>query len=57
MQKILSAIILVIVTFAFTSSALAANNQQAELYNQSCSQQIELADYKTLMQRIPQNPH
>lgn len=46
MQKILSVIILVIVTFAFTASALATNNQQAELYNKSCSQQIELADYK-----------
>ncbi|WP_009633898.1 tetratricopeptide repeat protein [Synechocystis sp. PCC 7509] len=46
MQKILSVIILVIVTFAFTSSALAENERQAEIYSQSCNARIELADYQ-----------
>lgn len=45
MQKILSVIILVIVTFAFTSSALAANERQTETYSLSCNARLELADY------------
>ncbi len=46
MQKILSVIILVIVTFAFNSTALAANDRTFEVYSKFCNAQIELADYK-----------
>ena len=46
MQKILSVIILVIVTFAFTSP-VAAQNSQAEVYSQLCNARIELADYQS----------
>ena len=46
MQKILSVIILVIVTFAFTSPAIAAKNRQAEVYSQLCNARVELADYQ-----------
>ncbi len=46
MQKILSVIILVIVTFAFISPALAANDRTSDAYSKFCNAQIELADYK-----------